>query len=168
MSSDEYLIITDRQSDSPFIERVWRSQSERAGSMMSVASSHCEMVVTRHQGRTQLTLRGPETHATIADYPVGAMVRYSPLGGQLHAAISGGPPDRSERCEPARCVESVVLARRFPMGIPDLGAGRTFVARLVRQGLLVRDPAVAAALRGDVQASSLRSAQRHFLHATRG
>ena len=36
----------------------------------------------------------------------------------------------------------------------------------MRAGLLVRDPAVSAALAGDPQAMSRRSAQRHFLLAT--
>ena len=40
------------------------------------------------------------------------------------------------------------------------------MARLVAAGLLVRDPAVSAALCGDEQALSKRSAQRHFVAAT--
>jgi hypothetical protein len=41
-----------------------------------------------------------------------------------------------------------------------------FVARLVRAGLLVHDPVVAAALRGDVQGLSARSVERRVLRAT--
>ena len=51
----------DRPSDSPFVERVWRCHSEAAGTFLSVASSHWEMVVTRLKGKTTVTLRGPET-----------------------------------------------------------------------------------------------------------
>src|SRR5258705_7245999 len=54
----------DRASDSPFIERVWRCHSERAGIFLSVASSHWEMVITRLQGKSVVTLRGPETKPT--------------------------------------------------------------------------------------------------------
>ena len=64
-----FLHFDDRPSDSPFVEKVWRSHSERAGGFVSVAASHFEMVVTRHQGKTFLTLRGPETRATTADCP---------------------------------------------------------------------------------------------------
>src|SRR5215813_3233394 len=63
------LNFEERPSDSPFIERVWRSWSERAGSFLSIASPHCEMVVTRCRGEVFLTLRGPETKATIAECP---------------------------------------------------------------------------------------------------
>jgi hypothetical protein len=59
----------ERLSDSPFVERIWRTRSERAGSFISLAMSHWEMVVTRHQGTTMLTVRGPETRATTLHCP---------------------------------------------------------------------------------------------------
>ena len=42
-----------------------------------------------------------------------------------------------------------------------------FVKRLARQELLVRDPIIESALRGEPQDLSQRSVQRHFLYATR-
>ena len=42
-----------------------------------------------------------------------------------------------------------------------------FVKRLARQELLVRDPIMESALRGEPQDLSQRSVQRHFLYATR-
>ena len=60
----------DRPSDSPFVERIWRCHSERGGSFLSIAESRCELVVTRHQGKTTLTVRGPETKSTpLGDCP---------------------------------------------------------------------------------------------------
>ena len=47
----------EKPSDSPFVERIWRAHSERAGSFLSVAASHWEMVVTRQNGKTMLTVR---------------------------------------------------------------------------------------------------------------
>ena len=49
---------------------------------------------------------------------------------------------------------------------PDFENAETFVKRLVQEGFIARDPAVDAALRGERQELSLRSAQRHFLRAT--
>jgi hypothetical protein len=63
------IVFEDRLSDSPFIERVWRSHSERPGTFRSVAASTFEMVLSRHGGRTFFTLRGPETQMTLADLP---------------------------------------------------------------------------------------------------
>ena len=59
----------DRASDSPYIERVWRCHSERAGTFLSVASNHWEMVFTFLQGRSMVTLRGPETKPTEVPCP---------------------------------------------------------------------------------------------------
>lgn len=52
------------------------------------------------------------------------------------------------------------------MGYPDFENADTFVARLLRRGLLVHDPVVPAMLRGEVDGRSLRTAQRHVLGAT--
>ena len=56
--------LEDRLSDSPFVDRIWRAQSERPGAFRSIAMSGWEMVVTRHRGTVSLTVRGPETKAT--------------------------------------------------------------------------------------------------------
>ena len=50
------LTFEDRPSDSPFVERIWRSRSAHGGLFLSVAASHFEIAVTRHQGRTFLTV----------------------------------------------------------------------------------------------------------------
>lgn len=61
------IAFQDRLSDSPLVERVWCSRSERPGRFLSIAQSSFEMVVSRHRGRT--TLRGPETRAITAELP---------------------------------------------------------------------------------------------------
>jgi hypothetical protein len=68
-SGGAFILFEDRLSDSPFIERVWRCHSERGGKFTSVAASHFEMALTRLRGQTFLTLRGPETKATVLDCP---------------------------------------------------------------------------------------------------
>src|SRR5260221_9640465 len=59
--------LEERPSDSSFVERVWRSHSERTGTFLSQAKSCWEIVVTKHEGQTMLTVRGPETKATPMD-----------------------------------------------------------------------------------------------------
>ena len=41
------FIFDERPSDSAFVEKVWRTQSQRAGSFISQAVSQWEMVVTK-------------------------------------------------------------------------------------------------------------------------
>jgi hypothetical protein len=50
--------------------------------------------------------------------------------------------------------------------LPDYENAATFVAWLVRAGLLVIDPAVPAALRNELTGASLRTVQRRFLQAS--
>src|SRR5262249_6780651 len=59
----------ERHSDSPFVERVWHSHSGDGGSFISTAESHWEIVVTKYQRSTIVTVRGPETRATAAYCP---------------------------------------------------------------------------------------------------
>src|SRR5215210_6291992 len=49
---------------------------------------------------------------------------------------------------------------------PDFDNADTFVEQLVRDGLLIREPVVQAALQDQPKDLSLRTAQRHFLRTT--
>jgi AraC-like DNA-binding protein len=167
MPPEPVLDVDVRLSVSPLVERIWRSHSERAGSMLSVASNHCELVVTRHEGTTKLTLRGPETRATTLAYPAGAEwmgIRLAP-GSFMPQHPARSLMNRSDVDLPSASKQSFLLDGSA-WEYPDYENAETFVARLVRRGLLARDPAVEAALRGEVQALSRRSTQRHFVQAT--
>src|SRR5262245_53433849 len=50
-----------RSSDSPLVDQVWRSRSERPGTFHSIAESRWEIVVTRLFGRSLVIVRGPES-----------------------------------------------------------------------------------------------------------
>ncbi len=162
-----FLVFDDRPSDSPFVERVWRCHSERAGRFLSVASSHWEMVVTRHRGVTTLTVRGPETKATAIDCPgeaewlgirfkVGTFMLELPVVNLLDGKDVNLP----------RVTSHSFWLTGSAWEFPDFENAETFVARLMKGGVIARDSAVEAALQGEHQALSLRSVQRHFLQAT--
>jgi len=157
----------DRSSDSPLVERVWRCHSERAGTFVSMASSPLEMVVTRHRGRTFLTLRGPETRATRADCPAEGewvAIRFK-LGTFMPQHPATTLIDRRDKNLPGASSRTFWLdGSRWEY--PDFENAEAFVTRLARNGVIARDTAVEAALQGEPQALSRRSAQRHFLQAT--
>lgn len=162
-----FLIFDDRLSDSPFVERVWRCHSERSGRFLSVASSHWEMVVTRHRGKTTLTVRGPETKVTAIDCPAEGEwlgVRFK-LGTFMPQLPVANLLDRKDVTLPEAGGRSFWL-NGSAWEYPDFENAEAFVERLVKDSVIARDSAVEAALRGDRQALSLRSAQRHFLQAT--
>src|SRR5690348_6188111 len=60
------MIIFDeeRLSDSPFVERIWRSHSDGPHAFLSIAECRCELVVTKMRGKLTMTVRGPETRVT--------------------------------------------------------------------------------------------------------
>lgn len=166
MSASAFLVFEDRPSDSPFVERVWRSHSTRAGTFLSVAASHCEIVISRHRGSVRATLRGPETKVTPAECPAEGEwlgIRLA-LGAFLPRYPAAQLRDRSD-------LELSVSGDSFWLQgsaweLPGFENAERLVARLAAAGILARDPAVSAALNGDEKALSRRSTQRHFLHAT--
>lgn len=156
----------DRPSDSPFVERIWRAHSVRAGSFISIAASQWELVVTRYNGTTMLTVRGPETKATphhcAADgewlgirFKVGTVMPHLPASTLVDGAVN--LPDAGSRS---------FWLHRSAWQFPDYEHADTFVDRLVRAGLLVREPVVQAALHDHLNDLSVRTAQRHFLRTT--
>jgi AraC-like DNA-binding protein len=162
-----FLVFNDRPSDSPFIERVWRCHSGRAGTFHSVAASHWEMVVTRHRGHTMLTLRGPETRETPVECPAEGEwlgIRFK-LGTFMPHLPMRALIDRNDVNLPEVSPGSFWF-NNGAWAFPDFDNAETFVARLVKAGVIARNAAVEAALRGEAQSLSKRSVQRHFLQAT--
>jgi len=157
----------ERPSDSPFVEKVWWAQSERSGSFISTAASHWEMVITTYQGKTTLTVRGPETKATPADCPADA--EFFGIVFKLGAFMPHLPArnllDRKDAILPEATSQSFWL-HGSAWQFPDFENADTFVARLVRAGLLAHEPVVEAVLQNRPLELSLRSIQRRFLHAT--
>lgn len=161
------FVFEERPSDSPLIEKIWRTRSESADVFTSLASSHGEMVVMRYRGQTHFTVRGPETQASVADCPADA--EFFGIIFKLGAFMPHLPPgilrDRRDVTLPEATGQSFWL-NGAAWQVPTYENADTFVARLARDELLVHEPVVDAALRGALKDLSLRSVQRRFLRAT--
>src|SRR5262245_464191 len=156
-----------RPSDSPFIDRVWRSHSQRAGVFHSIASCHWDMVVTRLQGRITLTVRGPESKATLADLPAEGEwfgVRFK-VGTFMPLMRSGDRRDRNDVTLPNATSRSFWL-NGSAWDFPSFENAETFVHRLVQAGLVAADRTVERTLRGEWQRVSTRTEQRRVLQVT--
>jgi AraC-like DNA-binding protein len=162
------FLVEDRPSDSSFVKTIWRAQSEGAGSFISIAATHWEMVVTKYRGKTTFTVRGPETKATPLHYQwIGAEwlgIRFK-LGTFLPHLPPGNLLDRRDVNLPQATSQSFWL-HDSAWEFPTFENADTFVERLVREGLLVRDPVVEAVLQGQPQELSVRAVQYRFLQAT--
>ena len=110
----------ERQSDSPLVERIWRSHNVQPGSFISVAAVHYNLVVSRYQDKLVLTVRGPEIRATPAYSP--ADVEFFGIQFKPGTFIPHFPPemviDRQDVNLPAAASQSFWLcgsAWEFPV-----------------------------------------------------
>lgn len=160
------FISQERSSDSPYVETIWRTHNDRAGTFISLAASHWEMVVMHYNGSIALTIRGPETKATRVFCPVqaewfGIVFKQGCFMPQISSSsLVDGSID----------VPNVGRTSFWLHGstweFPDYDNADAFVDRLVRRGLLMRDPIVDAVLHGQSPYLTPRSIQRRFLRAT--
>lgn len=165
--NSEFIHFEDRASDHPFVEKVWRCHSDRADTFLSVAANNFEIAITRLEGKTFLTLRGPETSATTLDCPGGGewtCIRFK-VGTYMPRFLPGRLRDHKDVTLPPATGQSFWL-NGSAFEYPDYDNAETLVSRLVRSGILARSLIVVDTLLRRPQKLSLRSAQRHFLRST--
>ena len=162
----ELFTFERRSSRSPMIEQTWQTRCEPEQSFISVAVSHWEMVVTRQRGTARLTVRGPETKATTAPIPGDA--EFFGIQFSLGTFMPGLPPGQlvDGSLTLPRAARTSFWLDEAGWELPGPDNADVFVDRLVRAGLLVHDPVVPAALRGDVAGLSRRSVERRVSRAT--
>ncbi len=162
-----FLVIEDRLSDSACVERVWTAHNQRAGEFLSIAATSSELVVSRYRDKTFLTVRGPETRVTTMDCPPEG--EWFGIRLKLGTFLPQFPPtslsDQRDVTLPDASTRSFWL-NGSAWEYPTFENAETFVARLLKQGIVVRDRAVEAIARDELNPLSLRSAQRRFLRAT--
>ncbi|SIN36807.1 helix-turn-helix domain-containing protein [Micromonospora cremea] len=170
-SLDLDLGVEQRPSDSPYVERIYRA-GEVTGPlparMRSVANSNWEFVVWHDRGETNVAVRGPETMPTVLDlapgdgetfgiiFKHGAFLAPMPVSALVDTAVSS--PHTTAR---------MFVLQGDEWQLPTYDNADAFVDRLVRAGLLVRDPLVTDVLRGDTTTLvTPRSVQRRVVVAT--
>lgn len=155
-----------RPSDSPLVERVWRSHNDQAGSFTAISTVSWSMVVSKYNGRLALSIHGPVTGATTMDcltdlewfgidFKVGTFMPNILPGSMVDWNIMLPQTARNT----------------FWLGdsvweFPNFNNADTFVDRLVREGLLTNDPTVSAIQQGHSPKLSLRSVQYRYLLST--
>jgi hypothetical protein len=156
----------DRASDSPYVHRVWRSRASGVARMTSVATSTWELVFWEHEGSMHAAVRGAETAPSSVEVPDGSEsfgITFAHGTSLMHLL-------------PARLVDSAieaphVTAATFEFAgdewsLPDYENAEAFVARLVRAGLVKRDPLVDEVVAGGLPDVGSRSVQRRIAAST--
>ncbi|MFC4590286.1 AraC family transcriptional regulator [Sphaerisporangium corydalis] len=155
-----------RGSDSPYVARVWRGRTSGVGRMTSIATSTWELVFWEQQGVIHAAVRGPETTASSAEtmgdsesfgiiFAHGTSMPHLPIG----ALVDSG-------CGSPHVTERTFLLRDEEWRIPDFDDAELLVEKLVRAGVLVRDPLVDEVVWGGAARVGSRTVQRRVAAAT--
>ena len=161
------LFTIDRRAPrSAFVDETWWTRSARAGSFMSVAVTHWELVVTRQRGPGRVTVRGPETKATTVPIPEEA--EFFGIQFSLGTFMPSLPPDQlvDRALTLPRATSTSFRLDGSTWELPDRHNADVFVDRLIGAGLLVHDPITSAAVHGDAGGLSTRSLERRVSRVT--
>ncbi len=161
------FVSNTRLANSSFVEILWHTHSDRAGTFMSVAASHWEIVFTTLNGETKITVRGPETKASQANFPAAS--EFFGITFKLGTFMPHLPVktlvDGQDITLPEASSNSFWL-HGSAWELPTFENADVFIDRLIRQEIIVRDPVVEATIHGHTPDLSIRSLQNHFLQAT--
>lgn len=158
--------IEERLSDAPFVERIWRGQTDEPGEFTSIAISHWSLVIWHENGAINIALRGPETVATIAPVPADSLsfgVVFKLGVGMPHLPVNQLV---NNEINLPRATSTTFWLQSTAWQFPNYDNLDVFVNRLMRHNILVYEPVVKAILTGQYRDASVRTAQRRFLQAT--
>lgn len=156
----------ERLSDSPYAVGIARVQAQSDIAPLCRADGRWELIIKTQDGRKSLLIAGPMTKASVTTNPEGSefvVIRFKIGTFMPHLAI-GNLVDR-ETSLPQAARQSFWL-NSSTWQFPDYENVDTFLDRLVREDILVRDPIIPAALQDQPPAMSIRTVRRRFLRAT--
>jgi hypothetical protein len=156
----------ERWSDSPYVASIMHGRTLRDDSPTRPAECHWHMVFVKKDAKARVVFVGPWTTAGVAHYAEGAEILW--IKFKLGAFMPHLPAGRfrdTETVLPGASSRSFWL-KGSEWEFPDHENAETFVDRLVRDGVLVRDPLVDTVLRGRPQPLSPRAVRHRFLRAT--
>jgi hypothetical protein len=159
-------IFEGRTSDSPYVEMVWRGRVERDYSPLCPADVRWNLLFMQHGRQIAVSAEGPTTRSVLKNqfegrqflvikFKLGAYMPYLPASN-----LVDGDAILPEGAGKSFWLNGAVWQ------LPSFENVETFVHRMVREGLLVRDPIVASVLQNQPQEMSSRTVRRRFLYAT--
>ena len=160
------IIYEERLSDSPYVESIMYGRTLSDDSPVRPAECHWHMVFVRKDGEMRVVFVGPWTTAGFTYYAAGAEILW--IKFKLGTFMPHLPASNfldAETILPEAASRSFWL-KGSAWQFPDHENAETFVERLVRNDVLVRDPLVEAMLRGQPQGLSARAVRHRFLRVT--
>ena len=161
------IVSEERRSDSPYVEAVTHGWTESDGSTVRPAECRWHLVVVRQADDARALAVGPLTGAGVASWGAGAEILW------IKFTLGTFMPHMPARnLLDTEMVLPDATSKSFWLGgstwpFPDPENADVFVERLVREGVLARDPVVGAASTGcPPQGLSPRTLRHRYLRAT--
>src|SRR3954470_131245 len=151
------LEIESRPSDSPHVERVWRTRSVDVDRMTAVASVHWELVFWWQGGVASAAVLGPETRAAPA--PVPEEAEFFGISFAHGTAMPHLTPDGLVDGGVALplATDGSFCMKGYAWRPPEFDDAELFERRLLREDVVARDPVASAALGDQAPAVSERT-----------
>lgn len=167
MNRTEMIVdFEDRQSDSPFVEKVMHGFTACAGSTIRPAESSWHLVFVREHGRTHALATGPLPTSGIASWGDGGEILWIKL--RLGVFMPHMPTRNllDNEIELPGTFSNHFWLRDSSWELPSFENADTFVNNLVKQEILAQDLLVNEALKGAKTDVSPRTLRHRFLRST--
>lgn len=159
-------VFEGRTSDSPYIEMIWRGHNGRNYAPVCPADVRWNLLFRTQAGGVRVSVEGATTQFVPKFQPDES--EFLVIKFRLGVLMPYLPPEylvNGDAVLPDASSQSFWL-KGSAWQLPDFDNAETFVERLARDGLLVREPVVNAVLAGHPQDVSSRTVRRRFLYAT--
>lgn len=156
----------DRTSSSPYVDLIMHGQILQNTTHIRPATNHWHMVFSNHEGKLTPLLVGPWTTSGEASMPEGAeimWVRFK-VGTYFRQMPTRKLVDTELLLPDAR--RNTFWFNSTTWEIPDFENVDTFLAKLAQEDILMTDPIVDAALKGQLVDASPRTVRHRFLQST--
>lgn len=158
----QHLRYEERLSDSPLVERIWRTQSDKDDETIAIADGRWDMMFFAHQGETSVFITGPQTTVINAPQPAGSEwigIRFR-LGIAipeipLHSLINDGIQLPNTR-------KTAFSFKGTSWQQPNYENVDTFINRLAGEDTFSVESTVMDMMRGELPAWSTRTLQYRF------
>lgn len=161
------ILSEDRLSDSPYIEMVSKGWTESEGSTIRPAESNWHMVFVKANGRAHPLMVGPLTSSGLVSWGAGGEILWIKfkLGTYMpHMPVKNFLNNETEM--PAGAFDNTFWLKGSTWQFPSFDNVETFVSRLIRDEILVRDAVVDNALKLPTPDVPARTVRHRFLRTT--
>jgi hypothetical protein len=167
LSGPQPLPCEERLSDSPYVDLVWRSQSDQETPFTSVAQTRWGIVVSKIDNAITITVRGPETQPTHAVSPAHAEfmgILFKP-GVFMPTLPPDQLADRHDMVLP-NCSSDSFWLNSSTWNFPVYDNAEIFVDWMVRDDLIRFDTEIENSLKNSPSDLATRTIERRFKRAT--